>query len=425
MPKCPVCGQSLPKAIDEKELHTRLEQITAKGRAEERWEAERQFRKRLDAQREQARRMAEREAQAKVVQAQRRAERAESDRKRDAERMRRENEHAEKRARRAAELKVRKELREANQRAERAERDMEQIRRNAEREAKREAAEATRKAERGHRNEIAELELKRQKDHARHEADRARMQSDIDRLSRKLEKQGAEQLGKEAEIDLLGALNEAFRQYDDQITRVAPGVKGADIIHKIVEDGEQLGCIVYESKNHSTWKNDFVHQAKQYQSQYDTKNVLIVSRTFPRKQKGLCTVKNIPVVDPRMAVYLASIIRDGIKEIALAKMTATGREKKSRELYDYILSDRFVTRFREIAESVDSLREQQRKEKDRHEDVWHEQSTLYDKIDSRRREVDSQIRSIVKAAGNGRQPRALRVAPTRDRLRQAASSLTS
>ena len=118
----------------------------------------------------------------------------------------------------------------------------------------------------------------------------------------------------------------------------------------------------------------------------------------------------IPVVDPSMAVYLASILRDGIREIALAKMTAAGRDQKSRELYDYILSDRFVTRFREIAESVELLRQQQRKEKDWHEDAWDEQSTLYDKIDSRRREVDSQIRSIVKAPNDERKPHAIRLA---------------
>lgn len=336
--------------------------------------------------------------------------------------MRQENQRAQERAQRSAELKVRKELREANQRAHRAERDKDQIRRVAEMEARHEAAAVARKAERDHRADIAQLEVKRERDHARHEADRARMQSDIDRLSRKLEKQGADQLGKEAETDLLSELNKAFHQYGDQITPVARGVKGADIIHKIVEDGEQLGCIVYESKNHSTWKNDFIRQAKEYQSKYETKNVLVVSRTFPRNQKGLCMRNGIPVVDPCMAVYLASILRDGIREIALAKMTAAGRDQKSRELYDYILSDRFVTRFHEIAESVESLRQQQRKEKDWHEDAWDEQSTLYDKIDSRRREVDSQIRSIVKTPSHGRKPHPIRL-PATGELKRAAASL--
>jgi len=70
--------------------------------------------------------------------------------------------------------------------------------------------------------------------------------------------------------------------------------------------------------------------------------------------------------------------------------------RKANQLYEYILSDKFVTRFREIAESVDSLRERQQKAKDWHENAWDEESSLYDKIDARRREVDSQIRTIIK-----------------------------
>jgi hypothetical protein len=173
-------------------------------------------------------------------------------------------------------------------------------------------------------------------------------------------------------------------------------VKGADIIHDIIEDGKRLGRIVYESKNVSTWSNKFINQAKHHQTQYETPNVIVVSRSFPQKKKGLCILKNIPVVDPSMAVCLASILRDGIREIGLARATGVGRNEKSHQLYEYILSDKFVTRFREIAESVESLRQRQRKEKDWHEDAWDEQSSLYDKIDDRRREVDSQIRTIIR-----------------------------
>ena len=196
---------------------------------------------------------------------------------------------------------------------------------------------------------------------------------------------------------MLTELNKAFQT--DRINPVRRGVKGADIIHDIIEDGKRLGRIVYESKNVSNWSNKFIAQAKQYQTQYETPHVIVVSRCFPQKKKGLCTLKNIPVVDPRMAVCLASIIRDGIREIGLARITRTGRNEKAQQLYEYILSDKFVTRFREIAESVESLRERQRKERDSHEDSWDEQSHLYDKIDNRRREVDSQIRTIVKQSG--------------------------
>lgn len=358
MPKCPICGQLLPKAIDARELHSRLERITAQGRAKERQALERDFHRRLsgavEAERERLRRSAEREVRSELLDAKRRAERAERDKNREIDRLRREGERtAERRAEMAAKI-----------------------------------------AAKQNRAEIEELEAKREKDRARYEADRARLQNQLDQLSRKLDKQGADQLGKEAETDLLLELSKTFQ--GDRIDPIRRGVKGADIIHDIMEDGKRLGRIVYESKNVSTWSNKFITQAKQYQTQYDTPNVIVVSRSFPQKKKGLCILKNVPVVDPQMAICLASIMRDGIREVGLARVTRAGREEKAHQLFEYILSDKFVTRFREMAESVESLRERQRKERDWHEDAWDEQSNLYDKIDARRREVDSQIRTIIK-----------------------------
>jgi hypothetical protein len=358
MAKCPVCGQPLPKAIDKQELHARLERITAQGRAKARQALEHEFHNRLmnavEAERERLRRSAEREVRSELVDAKRRAERVEREKNREIERLRREGERtAERRADMAAKI-----------------------------------------AAKQNRAEIEGLEAKREKDRARYEADRARLQNQLDQLSRKLDKQGADQLGKEAETDLLLELSKAFQA--DRIDPIRRGVKGADIIHDIMEDGKRLGRIVYESKNVSTWSNKFITQAKQYQTQYDTPNVIVVSRSFPQKKKGLCILKNVPVVDPHMAICLASIMRDGIREVGLARVTRAGRDEKAHQLFEYILSDKFVTRFREIAESVESLRERQRKERDWHEDAWDEQSSLYDKIDARRREVDSQIKTIVK-----------------------------
>jgi hypothetical protein len=306
--------------------------------------------------------------------------------------------HERKRIQQAAQREVQTELQTLKRRTERAERDraqeIDRIRRDAERRADRSARLAAQTAVKQGEAQIERLNATREKDRARFEADRARLQSQLDQMSRKLDKQQADLLGKEAEVDLLSELTKAFP--GDDISAVRRGVKGADIVHDVMEDSKRVGRIVYESKNVSSWSNHFVSQAKQYQTQYDTPNVIIVSRSFPRKKKGLCILKNIPVVESHMAVCLASIIRDGIREIGSTRITNVGREQKAQQLYDYILSDKFVTRFREIAESVESLRGNQQKERDWHENAWQDETALYDNIDSRRRELDSQIRAIVK-----------------------------
>lgn len=358
MAKCPVCRQLLPKALDNEELRMRLEAITARARTQQKQALETEFRKRLprllEEERERARRSAEHEVKHELLDAKKRADKAERDKNREIER----------------------------------------IRKEAERTAERRAERAAKSVATQNQAEIEKLQATRERDRARYEADRARLQSQLDQLSRKLDKQVADQLGKEAEVDLLVELTRAFPT--DRIDPIRRGIKGADIVHDIMVDSKRLGRIVYESKNVSNWSNNFIVQAKRYQTQYDTPNVIVVSRSFPQKKKGLCILKSIPIVDPRMAVCLASIIREGICELGHARETRVGRSDKANQLYEYILSDKFVTRFREIAESVDSLRERQQKAKDWHENAWNEESSLYDKIDARRREVDSQIRTIIR-----------------------------
>jgi hypothetical protein len=362
MAKCPVCQQPLPEAIDTEELQFRLQTITDRAVALEKRAFENEFNKRLP----------------KLLAAERQ------------------------RTEQTAERKVRQELKQeltaANKRAEKAEqeknREVQRTQRDADRKAEQRAKLAAREVASRNRDEIEKMQKNRDLERARYENDISRLQNQLEQLSRKLDKQVADQLGKEAEVDLLLELNKAFPC--DRIEPVRRGVKGADIIHDIMVDAKRVGRIIYESKNVSNWSNNFIVQAKSYQTQYDTPNVIIVSRCFPQKKKGLCILKSIPIVDPRMAVCLASIMREGICEIGHARSTRIGRNDKATLLFDYILSDKFVTRFREIAESVEALRERQQKARDWHENAWDEESSLYDRIDSRRREVDSQIRVIVK-----------------------------
>jgi hypothetical protein len=365
MANCPVCKQPLPKGIDAEELRSRMEVVTANALAKEKLVLENDFRKRLprllQVERDRARQSAEREVKQQLLDAKRRADKAERAKTREIQR----------------------------------------IRQDAEKTADRRAEMAAKFAAKQNQAEIEKIQATREKDRARYEADRARLQGQLDQLSRKLDKQAADQLGKEAELDLLVELTKAFPA--DRVEPVRRGVKGADIVHDVMVDAKRVGRIIYESKNVANWSNSFIAHAKRYQTQYDTPYVIVVSRSFPQKKKGLCILKDIPIVDPCMAVCLATIIRDGICELGHARATRVGRNDKASQLYEYILSDRFVTRFREIAESVDSLRERQQKAKDWHENAWDEESSLYDKIDARRREVDSQIRTIIRRpAGSGK-----------------------
>ena len=89
--------------------------------------------------------------------------------------------------------------------------------------------------------------------------EREAWQQKISDLSRKLEHKTAHELGEFPEIDLHGALRDAFA--GDKIRRVAKGEPGADVIHQVVYKGEICGTIVLDSKNHKGWQKQLRGQA--------------------------------------------------------------------------------------------------------------------------------------------------------------------
>jgi len=376
--RCPVCGQSLPAAINDKLLQTRIAKLSSAALAVEKQKLQNAFDAQLEAAREESRQAAERQFERKL-------------------------QAAETRAQREAQASFKKELAEA------------------ERSRKRDIDLAVLKAARENDSRLDKIQRERERERTRYEAESAKLQGKMEELARKLDKQSGEQLGSEAELDLFAELRRAFPR--DKVERIGRGVKGADIIHEVMDGAKSAGRIVYESKNTTSWQHAFVIQAKKYVTQYETPHVMIVTRVFPSKAKGLCVLKGIPVVDKRMAISLATIIREGIIEISRLRPDGESQEEKSQELYRYIVGDGFQTRFREIAESVALLREQQQKERTWHENAWQAGSKIHSSIEGRQREVEAQIRAIVggrngRASATAAQPAKLRALVPRVRQAQ-------
>src|SRR6516162_9300084 len=87
-------------------------------------------------------------------------------------------------------------------------------------------------------------------------AERMRLDTQLQDLQRKLQRKTANELGEEGEVDVFEALRREFP--DDNITRVAKGVLGADIIHRIVHNGTAIGTVVVDSKNTSRFDKRYV-----------------------------------------------------------------------------------------------------------------------------------------------------------------------
>ncbi len=231
-----------------------------------------------------------------------------------------------------------------------------------------------------------------------HALEKTRMKKQMDEYSRRLEQQTAELTGELCEMEVFSALKEAFPA--DEISRIGKGKKGADVLQRVMIRGKEVGRIVYECKNALNWSNVWVSCAKSYRVAYDTPWVVIASKSFPRRERWFVVEKTVPVIDSRLTVKLAEIVRGAVAEIGHLRTSHTGRNRKAHQMFQYILSDAFARRFKSVAEAASGLRDLQKKERQWHADTWAKQTRLYDEIDDGQCEIASRIHAITEATGN-------------------------
>jgi len=383
--RCVVCGQPLPAGLTAAEMHRRLEKLSASAAADAASEVRRELERRLRSQlvqqtaaiRKRATREAQESSRRQVASIQRRLDAAASASAR-----------AVKMARSEAEASYGREVAALQKKLVLADRATESAAKQA---AKRAATETARLS----RRELEALKSRTAKERAQHAADAARLKAKVDDLSLKLERQTSEQMGEMTEADALAALKRAFPH--DDIQRIGRGVRGADILQKVMQDGNEFGRIVYECKNVSTWQNVWLTRARAYRTQYQTQWVVIASRSFPHREKWFVVERGVPVIELRLIVRLAEVIRSAIVEIGGLRVTTVGRQAKAAQMFEYVIGDHFVSRFRGIGEAVAALRQQQDGERKWHSEAWAKEGRLYDEVDDGRREIAAQIRAIAES----------------------------
>ena len=263
----------------------------------------------------------------------------------------------------------------------------------SERTARRDADRAVKEAVKESCRELESLKQQSGKERAKYAAETTRLQITIDNLSQKLKHQTPGDTGDMCEEEVYAALKSAFPS--DDIQRIQKGVRGADILHKVIEAGKEVGRIVYECKNTMTWLNEWISTAKRYRSEYQTPWVIIAAKRLPRGKKSLVVENTIPVINFELTVNLAEIVREAIKTIGQLRLTRDGAQAKADQIFEYVLSDHFASRFKGLGDAVAALREYQNKEKQWHSETWTKQGRLYDDLENGRREIGAQMHAIL------------------------------
>src|SRR4029450_2567430 len=100
------------------------------------------------------------------------------------------------------------------------------------------------------------------------------MRSQIEDLKRKAE-QGSQKLqGDIQEIELEKALRQRFPR--DQVESVKSGIRGADILQRVMSDSGQLcGMILWESKRVRNWSDKWIDKVIKKKNNHQTPHAVI------------------------------------------------------------------------------------------------------------------------------------------------------
>lgn len=214
--------------------------------------------------------------------------------------------------------------------------------------------------------------------------EKLKWQEKVTNLQRQLEKKTSDELGEGAEIVLLDQLKGAFK--DDLIQHVGKGKAGADIIHDIIVNGKECGRIIHDSKNRSSWRNDYVSKLRDDQIAAKAEHAILSSNKFPAGAKQLHEQDGIIIASPARVLTLVQLLRRSVIQMHTLSLSNQQRDEKTADLYDFIRSDACRQLFERIDEHTDDLLELQAKEIRQHEATWQQQGKL--------------VRAIQKSSGN-------------------------
>jgi len=220
-----------------------------------------------------------------------------------------------------------------------------------------------------------------------------KLSAKVNELQRALEKKTNEELGEGAEIDLFEALRAEFP--DDKIARISKGAPGADIRQAVMLRGKECGTILYDSKIHKGWRDEFVAKLKKDQLADKAQHAILSTHSFPRNTRQIHIQDGVLLANPARVVTLAAIVRQHMIQIHTLRLCETERESKTAALYDYITSEQCSQLLGRIDQRADALLKMQEAEMKWHRKTWNTQAESIRAIQKAKVNLEIEIASII------------------------------
>ena len=158
----------------------------------------------------------------------------------------------------------------------------------------------------------------------------------------------------------------------DSLLEVPKGKKGADCILVVKNrTGAECGKILFESKRTTNWGKDWVEKLKQDALNCKADIAVLVSQALPDKMEDkfefrdgvwICSFENVKL--------LTASLREGMINIYNLNRSQEGKGDKIQMLYDFMTSQEFASKWKNIREVFKNMHQSLYKEKEVMEKLW-------------------------------------------------------
>jgi hypothetical protein len=164
---------------------------------------------------------------------------------------------------------------------------------------------------------------------------------------------------------------------EDRIQHVG---KGGDVLHFVMFDKDEIGCIVYECKRTDRISADHVSQTALAKKTRNADYGILVTTGTRKGFSGLDQEVGIFLVAQAGVLTLARICRDSLITMAKQRLDAAAKVAAAKRLMDYITSPVCKTPLEEAISHAEQAHKNLLKEMKQHANDWKERHEIYQTI---------------------------------------------
>lgn len=205
------------------------------------------------------------------------------------------------------------------------------------------------------------------------------LKKQLDDAQRKAQQGSMQAQGEILEVEVEKILATTFPF--DEIIAIKKGQNGADVLLKVMNrSGKEAGTIAFEGKRTKAFSDLWIDKLKQDMQLHGADVGVIVTEAMPSEMPTFGLRNGIWICSFHELEGLAMVLRESLKNIALAKQTQVGKESKMELLYEYMCSTEFKLQIEGIVEAFSCMKTDLDKEKRVMLKIWKEREKQIERV---------------------------------------------